>query len=142
MKKFFYELEYSYKDDNNLEHYFHIGYFSSPSKARKTKEELKNKPGFATSGGNFKIVKHAAVFKENVTNKSGLCLYELSHEYETDEYDISIVFGLYSSLNEAHRKMEKEKKRKPYSETIDGFCIAKCIVDYQIGWSEGFSLKE
>lgn len=139
MKKYFYELNYYYVDKNNDHHYFFIGYFSTLKNVEGAIYAVKDKIGFKDCNGNFEINKFAVNFSENVSNKSGLILYELSHEYlDDDGYDNFIIFGVYETYEEARGVQFDKIIQTPYSEHPEGFCIADVRVDL-CGWKEGFS---
>lgn len=138
MKKYFYHLQYVYTDFNNDNHYFLIGYFSTINKSKEAIESVKNKPGFKDFCGSFEISKFAVTFDNNLQEKSGIILYETSHEYFDNEgYDNVTIFGVYSTFEEAHKVQTKNSTKHPYNDFPEGFCIAECKVDL-IGWSEGF----
>ena len=139
MRKYFYHLQYIYTDLNNDNHYFLIGYFSTLNKSKEAIKLVENKPGFKNSGGSFEITKLCLNFDKNIYEKSGIVLYEASHEYlDSDGYDNVTIFGIYSSYEEAKKKQDEYFVTSPYNEYPDGFCIAECKVDL-IGWMEGFS---
>lgn len=140
MKKYFYEVNYHYTDSGNDNHYFLIGYFSSCKKAKAAIEELQHKSGFKDFSGTFDVEKFAVNFDENPIKKEGLVLYELSHEYlDSDGYDNFIIFGLYSTLEEAQKAKLEKSRQQPYINLPDGFLIDECKVDL-CGWTDGFSL--
>lgn len=139
MRKYFYHLQYVYTDSNNDNHYFLIGYFSTLNKSREAIKLVEDKPGFKSAGGSFEITKFCVCFDENISEKSGIRLYETSHEYlDDDGYDNITVFGVYSTYEEANRVQIKNAIQHPYDKFPEGFCIAECKVDL-IGWTEGFS---
>ena len=138
MRKYFYELNYHYIDKNNDDHYFLIGYFSTLQKANLAIKEVQNQPGFKDHDGAFEIEKFSVNFEKDIIEKSGLILYELSHEFlDSDGYDNFIIFGLYSTYEEAKKAQTKKEKEHPYAEMKEGFLIAESEVDL-CGWTEGF----
>ena len=139
MKRFFYSLKYVYTDSNNDRHCFFIGYFSTINKLKEAVKSIKTKPGFKDFCGAFEIVKFAVTFDSNIQEKSGIVLYEVSHEYfDNDGYDNVTIFGVYSTPEKAREVQLQNSAKHPYNEFPAGFCIAECKVDL-IGWSEGFS---
>ena len=138
MKKYFYHLQYVYTDSYNDNHYFLIGYFSTLNKTKEAIKSVEDKPGFSNSGGSFEITKFCVNFDENIYEKSGIILYEASHEYlDNNEYDNVTIFGVYSTYEEAHKIQQENFAKYPYKDFTSGFCIAECKVDL-IGWREGF----
>ena len=137
MRKYFYELLYEYFDEYGR-HDLQIGYFSAHKKAQRICDEIRSKPGFCDHNGEFIISKFAVDFDCEVRDKSEVVLYELSHEYQDDEgYDNWVIFGVFSSLDEAERVKEEMAAIAPYNKLPDGFCISDCKVDIA-GWLEGF----
>jgi hypothetical protein len=137
MRKYFYELLYEYSDKNG-KHNFQIGYFSTYKKAQYICDIIKFKPGFCNHNGDFIISKFAVNFDYEVKDKSKVNLYELSHEYQDDEgYDNWVIFGVFSSLEEAEKRKKEIEETAPYNKFPDGFCIADCKIDIP-GWLDGF----
>ena len=138
MVKYFYELEFMYIDVKGDNHYFHIGYFSTMQKVRDAIESVKDKPGFIDSGGHFETTKFAVVFDGEIDRKSGIVLYEASHEYlDAEGYDNFVIFGVYATRQEAENAKTYHAMLHPYSDYPDEFCISECKVD-MLGWTEGF----
>ena len=139
MRKYFYDVTFSYIDLCGDAHYFHIGYFSCLENANHAIDSVKHQPGFDTSGGSFETTKIAVTFKENNVEKRGCTLYELSHEFLDDEgYDNFTIFGLFSTYDEALQCQRREEEKAPYRSFPDGFVLSEVKVDV-IGWQEGFS---
>ena len=138
MRRYFYEVNYHHIDQNGDNHYFMIGYFSSLKSSKLAIERVQDKPGFRDSGGCFEIDKFCVYFDNVIVEKSGLVLYELSHEYlDSDGYDNFVIFGLYATREQAEKVKEEKMKMYPYRKNPDGFLIAESKVDL-CGWTEGF----
>ena len=137
MKYWFYEVNYLHTDKNG-EHIFLLGYFSSISTARQAIDKVRNKPGFYESDGIFECDRFAVYFDAPLPQKSGVTLYEVSHEYtDTDGYDKFVIFGLYSTIQKAEIIKATKEQITPYSLHPEGFLIAEVTTD-QLGWQEGF----
>ena len=138
MKKYFFEVEYTSTDKDNNHQYFLIGYFSTLKNAKLAIEKTKDKPGFKNSLCGYKITRFAVNFSNGINKKDGITLYELSHEYQDDDgYDNITVWELFETRQAAENKLSTLRNTVPFSDHLDGFCIAKCVVD-RIEWSEGF----
>ncbi|MDR1939356.1 MAG: hypothetical protein LBQ40_00990 [Clostridiales bacterium] len=91
MLKYFYNLYFQYeitndKSKNDLTSTFNIGYFSTNKKAKEIIELYREKPGFKEHDMDcFKIQKIGVNFVDDTKNKEGTILYELSHEFETED---------------------------------------------------------
>lgn len=144
MLKYFYYLYFRYETNVNGEVYdndFDLGYFSAKKKAKDAISLYVDQPGFRDHELDcFKILKVGVRFDYEVTEKSGLVLYELSHEYEVEDGgEIEMIFGLYSSKTAAKRELNKQKKKRLYSKHPDNFSIYTTTIDYTLGiWKEGF----
>ena len=138
MKKYFYDVFYQKADKNGCGAVFFIGYFSCIEKARLAIDSVKDKPGFRDSNGNFEINKFAVQFKSDIKEKSGLLLFEVSHEYlDSEGFDNCTIFGVYETEEEAQKIKTEKEKILPYCEIPEGFMISECKVDL-VGWTEGF----
>lgn len=138
---FFYEALYCYCDKFGS-HCFQLGYFSSRNCAIQAIERVKGKPGFCDHHGEFSISKIGVRFCRVLQRKSGITVYELSHEYTDEEgYDNSIVFGIYATKKEAKEELSKKILLKPFKYYPKGFCIASCKIDL-CGWQEGFQSED
>ena len=141
MKRAFYEVNYHFIDRNNDNHYFQIGYFSTKENAKKSIDKLREKSGFKDTNGVFEIDKFSVDFDKIKQDKKDIVLYELSHEYTDSEgYDNFIVFGVYSTYDEAEFIKNKKAQEIPYIDYPEGFLIADSKIDI-CGWSEGFSCE-
>lgn len=137
MRKYFYELFYEYSDKNG-KHNLQIGYFSTHKKVQYICNLIKSKPGFCDHNGDFIISKFAVNFDCEVLDKSKVKLYELSHEYQDDEgFDNWIIFGVFSSFEEAQNFKKEIETTAPYDIYPNGFYITDCKIDIP-GWVDGF----
>ena len=138
MTTFLFELNFVYQNDDG-NHYFQIGYFSSEQKAREAIQRLQSKPGFVNYKDGFCCKKVEVEIRNDDVNIVQTTFYELSYEKfnDEDEYDYFEVFGVYSSYSLALEKQQEllQSNRKIYS--VEGFTIAPFDVDC-IGWTEGF----
>ena len=138
LRRYFYEVNYSYIDAQNGAQYFSIGYFSDRKNALQAIENVKYKPGFRDSKGAFHIEKFAVNFQREI-NKNEVVLYELSHEYlDSDGYDCFAILGMFATEEEADNKRAKLEQQHPYSENVEGFLISECKINV-CGWTEGFT---
>ena len=113
--------------------------FSTLARARQAIAALKDKEGFNNTDGCFNIARFSVNFEKDPKEKSGIFLYELSHEYlDSDGYDRFTVFGIYSTYNEAKKEYLKNLKKHPFSSFSEGFLISEQKVDV-CGWNDGFS---
>ena len=140
MRKCFYQLDYVYRDINHDTHSLGIGYFSDIKKVRLAIKSIEGKPGFINTIGNFEITRFYVDFIDNGIIKSGVKLYEVSHEYlDENGYDNFTIFGIYATYEEAQRLLLQKIRRPPFNEYPDGFCISSLTVDlYE--WKDGFTL--
>ena len=142
MLKYFYYLYFRYQtkeNGQNSDHDFSLGYFSTRKKAKESINLYVDQPGFRDYGLDCYIIfKFRVRFDYKLEDKSGIVLYELSHEYEDEYFDYGKVFGLYQSKEAAQMELNKQKKKRSYSKYPDNFCIAKCKIDFNLGWREGF----
>ena len=139
MIKYFYSLYYFYVDTIGNNQSLQIGYFSCKNNAIIAKEQIKDKPGFKNSGGNFEIQKIGVVFSKEISNQKNIILYELSHEYtDNDGYDNFVIFGIYATYEEAEQVKKSNEKLSPFKYFPNDFCISECKVDVY-GWQEGFT---
>lgn len=141
MLKYFFNLYFTYASDGkNLDNFFHIGYFSSKNKAMAMINKLKDKIGFKDYPVDcFIIDKIGMHITEEIKSKSGINLFELSHEYEKDGESHWTVFGIFQSKQSAQIELSKQKNKKAYKAYPDGFIIDKWLVDKQFAWLEGFT---
>ena len=141
MKRYFYDLWFEYDNADKYKSSFHIGYFSSLKKVKENILYLKNQPGFCDYPIEcFQYQKFGVNINEKITNKSGIILYVLSHEYENEQgEDCWVVFGAFGSELEAKKEWSKYLKKKIYKEHPNGFILSQWKVDYSIERKEGFS---
>jgi hypothetical protein len=145
MIKYFYNLYFEYDVTIDLsgekpKGSFSIGYFSSNKKAEEIIAFYKDKPGFSQHPIEcFKIQKTGVKFDHEIKNKTGIVLYELSHEFELkDGEDEWTIFGVFNSEENAQKEQQKQTKKRKYSAFQSGFNISKWKVDIDLEWQEGF----
>lgn len=145
MLKYFFHLFFQYEVEKDpqgepVTSIFNLGYFSTKEKAKEKINEYKNIIGFKDySIDCFKIKKYRVNFTSEIIDKGSVDVYELTHEYEDDEYDYYNFFGLYESEEEAEKAKLKLIKTRKFSKYPDGFYIAKWAVDRDFSWLEGFT---
>lgn len=138
MITFLFDLNFTYQNDEG-NHCFHIGYFSSEQKAREAILRLQSKPGFVNYKDGFDCEKIGVVISNGDLDIVQTKFYELSYEEfnDEDECDYFEVFGVYSTYALALEKQREllQSNEKTYS--VDGFTIAPFDIDC-MGWTEGF----
>ena len=146
MRKYFYNLSFSYKTQDETEKicsHFNIGYFSSKLKAQEVIGQLKGKPGFCEYPLDcFILRKQAVYFSRNVFSKEAVTLYNLTHEYMLEDYCLTNVwtdFGLFESREAAICELNKQSQKRPYKNYPNGFYIDEWHVNRDIQWQEGFT---
>ena len=136
---YFFHVEFRYKDEENANHCFDIGYFSSKQKAMDALERVKDKPGFCDSGGNFTISKCRVYFSQKNVQKENCTIFELYHEFLDDEgFDNYTYWGPFATRAEAEEAYDANKAQYPFSLYPDNFEICDIKVDLY-GWREGFT---
>ncbi|MCK9480123.1 MAG: hypothetical protein M0R40_11625 [Firmicutes bacterium] len=145
MIKYFYNLYFEYDETIDLSGKMqksscNIGYFSSKKKAKEIITSYKDKPGFNQYPIEcFKIQKIGLKFDHEIGNKTGIALYELSHEFEFEKgKDEWTIFGVYNSEVNAQKEQHQQMKKRKYATLQSGFNIAKWKVDVDFEWKEGF----
>lgn len=138
MTTFLFDLNFVYQDDNG-NHYFQIGYFSSEQKVHEAILMLQSKPGFVNFTDGFCCEQVEVETGNDDLDIVQTTFYELSYEEFNagDGYDYFELIGVYSSYALALGKQQEllQSNEKTYS--VDGFTIAPFDIDC-MGWTEGF----
>lgn len=147
MLKYFYNLYFEYEQNVGgkiFESSLNIGYFSSKKMTDEIVLALKDKSGFSDYPIEcFKVQKTGVRFEYTLNNKTGVELYELSHEFETTDGESEwTIFGLFSSEKNAKAQQNIEQKKRKYAKATNGFNISKWKVDVDFEWKEGFNIIE
>ena len=139
---YFFDTEYKFTDQNEDNHYFHIGYFSSKKRAFEAIEKIKGKPGFLDTDGDFEVSKVRVYFNQPNLKKENCKLFILYHEFlDENGYDNSTVWGPFLTEAEAVEVYNDNKKKHPYCLYLENFEITDQKADL-IGWTEGFVMDD
>lgn len=139
---YFFDVWYVFQDQNEDNHYFHIGYFSSRKKAIEAIESVKYKSGFYDTDGDFSISRIRVYHNQSNFKKENCNLFILYHEFLDEEgYENSTIWGPFSSNLEAEKAYSENKNKAPYCLHPHNFEICDQKSDL-CGWSEGFVSNE
>lgn len=134
---YFFILEYTYTDEQG-DHFFNIGCFSSKKKAKEALSLVKDKPGFCSSNGKFVITGVRVYFPREIPDKESVALFGLFHEFlDADGFDNYTTWGPFATEEEAQEVLESSRGSYPYNEYPDGFTVYDIKVNL-CGWTEGF----
>ena len=139
MKKFFYNLEFDYINSYGTEEYLDLGVFSTPKKAKDKIAKSMKLPGFDKyTLDNYKIIKFGVNVPSKDFKKENIKLYNVWHEYETDDNYCWTIFDYFITKKEARKQIEYLKKHSRLGKKYpNNFDIDVITVDYDMCFGFG-----